>query len=64
MSVVPISELAQAKRNTTVNIINQGFFIKGTLFLEMAIVNAIYYLELKFAAAFFFVGVCFLITEL
>jgi hypothetical protein len=52
MSVVPISELAQAKRNTAVNISNQGFFVKGTRCLEMAIVNVIYYLVLNCSSLF------------
>jgi len=53
MSVVPMSELAQAKRKTAVNISNQAFLVKGTRFLEIAIVNGINYLSFKFAAASF-----------
>ncbi len=46
ISVVPISEFTHTKRNTAVNIINQGFFIKGVLVFDIAIVKVINLLNL------------------
>jgi hypothetical protein len=46
-SVVPISELAHTNANAAINAETHTFFLKGTLYFEIAMVNAILFVFSK-----------------